>query len=103
MVHIVPIRMSDSDALQIIKGCAADSAKVYFCEHARKQMQKRQITTKQVFECLSKGQIYEPVHRDVRGDWKLTLEHAACATLVRVAVAIKYNNSGQRIVVITAF
>ena len=103
MAHIVPIKMSDADALKIVRGCAKDSAKIDFCDHARQQMRKRQITTTQVLECLAKGNIYEPVHRDIRGDWKLTLEHVACAVVIRVVIAIKYNDSGQRIVVVTAF
>jgi hypothetical protein len=103
MAHIIPIKMTDADAVQIVRGCAKNSTKVSFCEHAMQQMRKRHISTTQVMDCLAKGQIYEPVCRDVRGDWKLTLEHVACATVIRVAVAIKYNSSGERIVVITAF
>jgi Domain of unknown function (DUF4258) len=103
-MSIVPIKLSDQSALSIVRNCAQDSSKVFFSGHAKQRMIKHRITNIQVLDCLLKGIICESVHRDIgTGDWKLNLEHYTAGAHVRVTVAIKYKESGERILVVTTF
>jgi Domain of unknown function (DUF4258) len=103
MAKIIPIQLSDKAALGIARECAKYTSRVMFCGHALQQMKKRGITAKQVKDCLLKGRVYEPVHRDIKGDWRMTIEHQMSCLTIRVAIAIKYNGNGEKIIVVTAF
>jgi hypothetical protein len=103
MSTIIPIKMNDNDAIEILRRCVADDSKVFICQHARERMKERNITRPQVLSCLERGKIIESPCRDPRGDWRCTIEHYTSGNVVTVAVAIKYNDNGERIVVVTVF
>ena len=55
----IPLKMSNTGLLHIIRQLARDSANVYFTAHARQRMKQRQISNSQVLACLRRGDIYE--------------------------------------------
>jgi len=103
MSKVIPIKMNDADALSILHGCVANDSRVFISPHAKERMLERNITLKQVLACIEKGRITESPYRDVRGDWRCSIEHYTSGNAVTVAIAFKYNNSGERIVVVTVF
>lgn len=103
MINVIPLRLNDANALRLVRMLAVESANVYMTAYAKLRMQQRKITLKQVLCCLSSGFIYESVHLDIKGDWKLTMRHSIAGDEVIIAVAIKQGNQGRMIAVITVF
>jgi len=103
MSIVIPIKMNDADALAILRRCAVNDSKVFICPHAKERMIERNITLKQILSCIEKGKISESPYRDIKGDWRCSIEHYTSGNAVTVAVAFKYNNNGERIVVVTVF
>ena len=100
---VVPLALTDSAAAEIVRR-AAESAAVILTNHAMEKMVLRNIDRAQVFDCLKRGRVKEPVHRDIgTGNWKLTLEHISAGQLVTVPVAISYKQQGTFAVVITVY
>ena len=103
IVNVIPLRLNDANALRIIRTLSVESANVYMLSHAKLRMQQRNITLKQVLCCLRSGFIYERVHLDIKGDWRLTMRHTVAGDDIKVAAAIKQGNKGRMIAVITVF
>lgn len=104
MGNIVMMDLSPDMAIRIVKECAeADGCRVTICKHARERMVERKISRAQMLNCLLKGSLSEPPHKDVRGDWRCTVSHYTCGHYINAALAIKINECGERIVVITMF
>ncbi|MDQ2186884.1 DUF4258 domain-containing protein [Alcaligenaceae bacterium A4P071] len=76
---------------------------VRLLSHAKLRMRQRRITMTQVYACLCQGVIAEPTHQDVRGDWRFTLTHRHAGDIVIVAGAIKKDDNGEWVAVITVF
>lgn len=92
--NVVPLTLTDSAAADIVRG-AAESGAVLIMNHAQERMLERGIDRAQVFDCLKRGRVKEPVHKDIgAGNWKLTLERIAAGQLVTVPVAIAYRKQG---------
>lgn len=89
--------------LRLIRELARDSDNVFIGGHARRRMKQRHITRTQVEKCLMKGSISESAHRDARGDWACTLHYQWAGDDVCVAVAIKCDEEGDWIAVVTVF
>lgn len=100
---IIPIKMNDVDALKILHECRLNDSKIFISAHARERMTERGITFKQILTCIEKGVISESPYRDVKGDWRCNVEHYTSGNVVTVAIAFKYNNNGERIVVVTVY
>jgi hypothetical protein len=66
-------------------------------------MVERNITLPQILSCLERGTIDESPYRDPRGDWRCSIKHYISGNIVTAAVAIKYKNNGEYIVVVTVF
>lgn len=103
MVTLIPLRMSDSHFLRIVREVAKDTARMKLSRHAKERMEGRGFSISQVFACIRRGAIYEPVHQDVRGDWKCTLRLVWAGDDIRVAIALKRNDQGIWIAVLTVF
>lgn len=99
----IPLRMTDDRFITIIQEIAKKTERVKFSRHAKKRMKERGFTSGQVYTCLRRGVIYEPVHQDVRGDHKCTLRHLCAGDDVRVAVALKKDNRGCWIAILTVY
>lgn len=103
MTKVTLLNLTEAAAREILRDCAADDRRVFYSPHARKRMKERGITMPQVLSCLTKGRVTEPPHRDLHGDWRLTLTHYTTSSVVNAAVAIKYNEKGERTVIVTVF
>lgn len=103
MPNIIPIKMNDAEALIILRECMTEDSKIFISPHAKKRMTERNITLKQVLTCIEKGRISESPYRDIKGDWRCTIDHYTSGSAVTVATAFKYNNNGEYIVVVTVF
>ncbi|HEY0297204.1 MAG TPA: DUF4258 domain-containing protein [Bordetella sp.] len=95
--------MSDDHFLRIVREVAQDTSRMKLSKHARERMAERGFTTPQVYSCIRRGAIHEPVHQDIRGDWKCTLRHVWAGDEIRVAIALKRNSRGDWIAVLTVF
>lgn len=96
--------MSEPLAKRIIREVAKDSARVFFSPHASKRMRERHITRAQVFECLLRGTISEPPHRDMHGNWKCNVSRLHAGDEITVAVGFKRDEkTGDYLIVITVF
>lgn len=103
MSKIIPFNLTEPEALALLRDCARDESKLFISQHARERMQERHITRKQVLACMEKGRISEGPYRDIKGDWKCNVEHYTAGNVITAAVAIKYNENGERIVIVTVF
>lgn len=65
-------------------------------------MGKRDITSRQVLNCLAEGKITEPIHKTVKGDWKCTLTHISAGVVVDAVVAVDMEPEPPISVVVTA-
>ena len=101
MGTVQPMRLSDAGFLKKLRVIAKDSHRVVLTKHAKQRMKQRRINQRQIMECLRKGQIHEPAHLTVHGDWKATLEHQYGGDVVRVVVAIERQEDGELAVVVT--
>lgn len=53
-----------------MKEAGQGKRRLVFTDHAELRMRERRIGRRQVLETLKNGQISEPLHKDVRGDWR---------------------------------
>jgi hypothetical protein len=101
---LLKLDLSPVNALRIIREVAEDSARVVFLSHPRKQMRQRKIMPTQVLKCLKRGAIIEGPARDIKGNWRCTLNWRHAGDEVSVVVAIKHDhNMRRKLLVITAF
>lgn len=91
-------------AQQIIQEIVTDTAKVHFTHHARERMSERDITFREVINCLSKGNISEGPARSIRkGTWEMTFKILSAGEQISVVVALDSDEQGNYIIVITVF
>lgn len=98
---VLNFRLTDAAAKRLLSEIAEDSVKVFFTEHAVKQMKKRKISRVQVINCLRKGKITESPFLDHYGNWKVTIERYACGEQIGCGVAI--DTTVPKAIIITAF
>lgn len=92
----IPLTLDAPRARKILSKMAQDSARVFFSEHAEKQIRKRGITRTQVLRCLRHGHIVEGPARSGRGNWDLAVEVLPAGDVPRVAVALDRDERGFR-------
>jgi hypothetical protein len=93
-----PDRLSQADAIRLVRELAADSKNVGLSKHCRERMQERDITLRQILDCLLKGTISDGPTMDIYGNWKMDIYRAADD--LTCAVAIEWRS---HLIVITAF
>jgi Domain of unknown function (DUF4258) len=93
-----PAKLSPADAIRLVRELAADSGRVGLTHHCRQRMQERDITLRQILNCLQKGAITEGPAIDIYGNWKMDIYRRADD--LTCAVAIQWR---ARLVVITVF
>lgn len=105
MSKVLPLEMNDETLRRKIAAIAresvsSDSPRVIVLPHAKKQMRKRRVTPTQMYEVLMKGYVVEHAHRDIKGNWKCTLEARTAGDRVKVSAALT-DSYGESVVVIT--
>ena len=66
-------------------------------------MRQRKIGRRQVLEALRHGSVSEPLHQDIRGDWRCNVTRQHAGVRVTVAVAFKLTEGGEWVIVATVF
>jgi len=99
----LPIPLNDANMLRIVRDIARNTSNVFITGHAKRRMKERRITRTQVYACLRQGTISEPAHEDIAGDWKCTSVHRHAGDEVHVAAAVRKDENGDWIAVVTVF
>jgi len=103
MEQPLPFKMNDANMLRIIREIAEDTSRVFIVKHAKKRMRERKISQTQVYMCLRKGNVVEPAHLTIYGDWKCTLQYRYAGDEINVSVALEREENGDYLAVITVF
>lgn len=102
--NVLAFDLNKTRAEQLLREIAKDSARIVFTQHAKSRMDKRRITHTQVIRCLTKGHIIEGPARDIKGNWKMTLEILTAGTVVKTVAALDYDTTRQNyVIVVTVF
>jgi ribosome-associated toxin RatA of RatAB toxin-antitoxin module len=95
-----PERLSTAQALEVIRRIAADTARIFIVEHARRRQRQRTVTRRQIERCCQKGTIVEGPFRNAKGHWQASLFRHAAGEEITCVVAIEW---AERLVVVTVF
>lgn len=98
---ITILNLLTREAEALIKKISRDSSKVILTHHARERMSERQITHKQVLQCLTRFRVIEEPHRTPKGNWKLAIEAQSMDDWLKIALCLENTGDGNFIVVIT--
>jgi hypothetical protein len=102
--NVLKFDLSPQRARQLLQEIAADSAKVVFTAHAEQRLKQRRISKMQALKCLRQGTMVEGPARDIKGNWKITLQVLSAGSPIKVVAALDYNaEKGNYAIVITAF
>jgi len=103
MAQPIPLRLNDANMLRLIRTIAEETGNIFITRHAKARMKQRRISQTQVYACLRQGVISESAHEDLGGDWKCTLAHRHAGDEIHVAAAIRKDENGDWIAVVTVF
>ena len=101
--NVFNLNLSVAKAREILREAAKNSVRVFFSQHAEKQMAMRKITRVQVLRCLANGQINEGPARGIKGNWEVTIESLSVGDVLRVAAALGQDDDGNYVIIITAY
>ena len=86
-------KLHNSQLQGLIRSIAADSARVYFTNHARARMRLRHVTQEIVIEVLQHGKLAGiPEPNAVRGSLECWMERYCTGRQIRVVAAISDEN-----------
>lgn len=100
MAKVIPLRMSKPVALAHIRELAADSGRIVLIAHGRQRQNERNITRRQIEECLRAGTITEGPFQNNFGNWQVTMEAYSAGEELTCVVAIEW---AARLLVITVY
>lgn len=103
MVPIDSFPPSERQARQWMQEAGEERRRLLFSKHAEERMQQRKIGRRQILQVLRTGTISEPLHQDVRGDWRCNVSGRHAGMYLTVAVVFKQKPDGAWVVVATAF
>jgi len=93
--------LSNVEAISRLRDIVQDSGRVAFTNHAKLRMVQRNITRKQVIECLPRSRIIEEPHRTPRGNWKMKVEGPTIDDWIEVVLVFEINSNGDYILIVT--
>ena len=99
----LPFKLNDSNLLRLIREAAAETARVFFSPHARKRMRERKITPTQIYDCLKRGNVSEPAHVNLHGNWQCGLSRRHAGDELTVVAALERDEHGHWIIVVTVY
>jgi hypothetical protein len=100
MAEIVPLALTKTAALKLIRQLAADSSNVVIISHAKKRQTQRKITRGQIETCVRAGYIDEGPFINTHGNWQLTMCHYSAGEEVSCVVAIDWPS---KLIIITTY
>jgi len=102
--NIVQMRITPAVAKKRIAELAKDSSRVVYSDHGKMRRGKRNITRKQVINCLRHGFFTEqPYFNVIHGGYKFTMQTKDAGVLINVAAALHRADNGDYVVVVTTF
>lgn len=99
----IPFKLNDENLKRLIRETAENTGRVFFVPHARQRMKERKITPTQVYDCLRRGNISEPDHINMHGNWQCTLTRRHAGDEVTVAAALERVEDGNWVAVVTVY
>lgn len=103
MSKISCIKPTDRQAIEWVKEAGSQKRRLVFTEHAELRMKERRIGRRQVLETLQNGHISEPLHQDIRGDWRCNVSWFYAGVRLTVGVVFKLSDKGDWVVIATVF
>ncbi|MBN8520003.1 MAG: DUF4258 domain-containing protein [Candidatus Accumulibacter sp.] len=103
MSKISCIKPTDRQAIEWVKEAGSQKRRLVFTEHAELRMQERRIGRRQVLQTLQNGHISEPLHQDIRGDWRCNVSWFYAGVRLTVGVVFKLSDKGDWVVIATVF
>lgn len=100
MPSVQPQRLSEADAIKIIKTLAADTDNIVVIDYGKKRAKQRKITRRQIELCVQKGTITEGPFMNGHGNWQVNLFRHAAGEQITCVVAIEW---ATRVLVINTF
>ena len=103
MSSVKPLKPRESVVRQWLKEAGEEKRRLLISPHAQERMKERKIGRRQVLETLKHGTISEPLHKDVRGDWRCNVSGRHAGMRVTLGAVLKLQESGEWIVIATVF
>lgn len=100
MAQVVPMRLSEPEALKLIREISVDTRNIVVISHAKKRRFQRRISRRQIEICVQKGVITEGPFVNQHGHWQVNLTRRAAGEEITCVVAIEL---ASRLLVITTF
>jgi hypothetical protein len=95
-----PAKLSDADALKIVRMLAADTDNIVIIPYGKKRAAQRRITRRQIELCVQRGTIQEGPFLNGHGNWQMNFYRHAAGEQVTCVLAIEWVT---RILVINTF
>ncbi|HEY3597943.1 MAG TPA: DUF4258 domain-containing protein [Paraburkholderia sp.] len=99
----LPFKLNDDNLKRMIRETAAETARVFIVVHARKRMRERNITPTQVYDCLRNGNVSEPAHVNIHGNWQCTLTRRHAGDEITAVAALERAEDGNWVAVVTVY
>lgn len=103
MGSVKTLKPRESVVRQWLKEAAEGKRRLLISPHAQGRMKERKIGRRQVLETLKHGTISEPLHKDVRGDWRCNVSWHHAGMRITVGAVLKLQETGEWVVVATVF
>ncbi len=103
MSKISCIKPTDRQAIEWVKEAGSQKRRLVFTDHAELRMKERRIGRRQVLQTLQNGHISEPLHQDIRGDWRCNMSWFYAGVRLTVGVVFKLSDKGEWVVIATVF
>lgn len=103
MGSVKPFKPRESDVRQWLQEAGEGKRRLLLSPHAQERMKERKIGRRQVLETLKRGTISEPLHKDVRGDWRCNVSWRSAGVEITVGAVLKLQETGEWVVVATVF
>lgn len=100
MAEIVPLQLTVPLARRHIREIAQDSSRVFVIPHGRKRGRQRNVSFKQIIDCLLKGTISEGPYMFVNGAWRCNVSRHAAGEEITCVVEF---DLPARLLVVTVF
>jgi hypothetical protein len=103
MGSVKSFKPRDSVVHELLKEAGEGKRRLLLSPHAQERMKERKIGRRQVLETLKHGTISEPLHKDVRGDWRCNVSWHHAGMRITVGAVLKLQEAGEWVVVATVF
>jgi hypothetical protein len=103
MSKISCIKPTDRQAIEWVKEAGSQKRRLVFTDHAELRMKERRIGRRQVLQTLQNGHISEPLHQDIKGDWRCNVSWFYAGVRLTVGVVFKLSDKGEWVVIATVF